>query len=220
MTHPGTGAHDEPPRLPTQAELDAEDLAEIARNVERTDIIGRYPRPEDDPGPAPAMLTRGAFGFWAIGAVLWAACFAYGMGTLGSIVDKLRARLQPQMEGIDDVDAAAQSHSMGGFFPPALLIGLMVAILVSGLLLRGVAKHHSRNLRSIYAAVVVIIMLFVPACSDLLFNYPDTSAIWRILMWATFGALGLSVVASFAPSVSRWLPASMRVKPMRVVRGR
>lgn len=217
MTFPGDS--NDAPRRPTQAELDAEDLAEIAKDTERADLTGRYPRRETDPGPPPAVLTRGVVGAWWAAAAVWLICFGYGFATLGDITDRLRARLAPQMEGIPNVDAATESRSMGGVFPPALLIGLMAAMLISYPLLVGIAKHHSRNLRSIYAALVVIIMLFIPACSDLLFNYPDTSALWRVLMWIQFGALGVSVVLAFTSPVNRWLPPSMRVKPMRMVRG-
>lgn len=219
MTTPGQwGDPDDEDRLPTQAELDAEDLAELARTSRDADLDARYPRRPLDPGPPPAALTRDALGAWYLAAAATLVCLVYGFATLGSIQDRLAARLEPQMAGVQKIDAHAQASSMASFWPPALLVGWLIAMALTYLLLISIAKHHSRNLRSIYAALTLVAVMFVPLTSDLLFSYPEVPAMIRVSAWVTVGALLLSVLMTFRGSVSRWLPASMRIKPSRVWR--
>ncbi|GAC58162.1 hypothetical protein GOHSU_31_00230 [Gordonia hirsuta DSM 44140 = NBRC 16056] len=219
MTLPGAWRDpDDPDRIPTQAELDAEDLAELARTSQDRALTERYPRRPDDPGPAPVALTRDAMWMWYLSAATALVCLIYGLATLGSEIDRLTARLEPQMADVQTIDAQATAASIAGFWPPALLIGWLLAMAVTYPLLTGIARHHSRNLRSVYAAVCVVVALFVPLIADLLFAYDEVPAVIRVLAWVSFGALLASVVMTFRGGIGRWLPESMRVKPSRVWR--
>lgn len=219
MTLPGAWRDpDDPDRFPTQAELDAEDLAELARTSQDRALTERYPRRPDDPGPAPVALTRDALWMWYLSAGSALVCLIYGLATLGSEIDRLTTRLEPQMADVQTIDAQATAASIAGFWPPALLIGWLLAMAVTYPLLTGIARHHSRNLRSVYAAVCVVVALFVPLIADLLFAYDEVPTLIRVLAWISFGALLVSVVMTFRGSIGRWLPESMRVKPSRVWR--
>lgn len=219
MTNPGTGGGpDDSDRIPTQAELDAEDLAELARTSKDRELTERYPSRAVDPGPPPPALTRSAPAAWWIGAATAAVCIVYAFATLGSIIDRLTERLGADMEQARQIDPNADPASMATFWPWALLIGWILALAISYVLLRGIATHHSRNLRSIYVAVVVLSMLFTPVVSDLLFNYDDVASVFRWLPWVSVAALAVSVVMVFRSTVGAWLPPSMRVKPSRVFR--
>ncbi|MEZ5212395.1 hypothetical protein MYK68_01620 [Gordonia sp. PP30] len=219
MTFPGPHGDDDDERIPTQAELDAEDLAELARTSRDADLAARYPRRPADPGPPPAALVRDAVWAWYLSAVAALVCVIFGFATLGATRARLQARLEPQMEGVKQIDAHAQASSMAHFWPLALLIGWLIAMALSYPLLVNIAKHHSRNLRSIYAALSVVIILFVPLISDLLFKYPEVSPVIRVLAWVSVGALLLSVLMTFRRAAGAWLPSSTRIKPGRVRRG-
>lgn len=219
MTFPGAwGDPDDEERLPTQAELDAQDLAEIARNSRDGDLAARYPSRPADAGPPPVALTRDAVWAWYLAALAALACIAYGFATLGSTAARLTDRLEPQMAQVQTVDAGASASSMGSFWPPALLIGWLIGMGVSYPLLVSIARHHSRNLRSIFAAVSVLIALFVPLAADLLFAYPEVPSAFGVLAWICVGALLVSVLMTFRGSVGRWLPTTTRIRPSRVWR--
>ncbi|MFT3716275.1 MAG: hypothetical protein QM774_10100 [Gordonia sp. (in: high G+C Gram-positive bacteria)] len=220
MTNPAPGNDpDDPDRIPTQAELDAEDLAEIARTSKDREITERYPQRPVDPGPPPRALTRDALGAWIVAVVTAAICIVYSFATLGSIFERLTERLEPDMGDVKQINPGATASSMAHFWPIMLLTGWIVTLALSYPLLVGIAKHHSRNLRSIYSALVLVIMLFTPVVADLLFNYPGVPSAMRILAWTSFAALGVSVLMVFRSSVGAWLPPSMRVQPLRVFRG-
>lgn len=219
MTYPSSwGQPDDGEPIPTQAELDAQDMAELAADRDRSDLTSHYPRPKADPGPPPWTLTTGAVYAWYLAAASALVCIVYGFATLGSEMDRLEARLKPQMADVTTIDADATASSMASFWPPALLVGWVIALGITYPLLMGIAKHHSRNLRSIYAAVSVLVILFVPLVADLLFAYPEVSIAYRVLSWVSVGALIASVVLTFSGGAGRWLPASNRIKPSRVWR--
>ncbi|MFC0313388.1 hypothetical protein ACFQNE_13225 [Gordonia phosphorivorans] len=220
MTAPGSWGdeHGDGEPLPTQAELDAQDMAELAANRGTADLTSLYPRRQSDPGPAPWALARGARYAWYLAAVSAAVCIGYGFATLGSTVERLRARLEPQMAEVTTIDAGASASSMASFWPPALLVGWVIAMGVTYPLLVAIGNHHSRNLRSIYAAVSVLVIMFVPLVTDLLFAYPAVPTAFRVCGWVSAAALVLSVLMTFSGAVGRWLPASTRIKPSRVWR--
>ena len=223
MTRPGDRSpddRDEPERadaVPTQAELDAQDLAELARTSKDADFHDRYPRRPADPGPAPRPLSRAA-GLWWLGAVAVIGYVVYGLIDRNTIRDGLAARLEPGMVEIDDADAAGRAADMAGFWPPALLIGMPVLMALTYPLLAGIANHHSRNLRSIYGAVTLVVLIFTPVVADLVLSYEQIPLIVRALPWVQFGALVLSLLMVFRRSVNQWLPSSTRVKPTRLLR--
>ena len=221
MTLPGAWHDpDDAESIPTQAELDAEDLAEIARTSTGRALTDRYPRRERDPGPAPVALTRDAFYVWCASAGTAVVCIGYGLATLGAATDRLAERLATQMSDVQRIDPQATAESIAGFWPPALLIGWLIAMAVTYPLFTAIAKYHSRNLRSMYAAVCVVVALFAPLIADLLFAYPDVPAVFRVSAWVSAGALLLSVVLTFRGAIGRWLPESTRIRPSRVWRER
>ncbi|NED63802.1 hypothetical protein G3I15_22980, partial [Streptomyces sp. SID10244] len=68
---------------PSQAELDAEDLAEIARSSKDRDQANLYPPRTGDPGPAPVALTLHArVAFWGAAAA-GLLSVVYGFVNLG-----------------------------------------------------------------------------------------------------------------------------------------
>ena len=83
------------PRIPTQAELDAEDMAEIARLSKDKDRQNRYPSRRADPGPPPAPLVRDARVLWWIAATACLAWVMYGLINLGWLEDLMAERLLP-----------------------------------------------------------------------------------------------------------------------------
>ncbi|MFM9376947.1 hypothetical protein [Gordonia sp. VNK21] len=221
MTDPGhRGDPDDPDRIPTQAELDAEDLAELERTSRDADIVDRYPRRRDDPGPAPRVLAHSVRVVWWIAAAAAAAYVVAGFVQRGTITDLLAGRLEPGLAEVNDADAgdaADRAQSMAQFWPPALLIGMVVLMALSYPLLVGIAGQHSRNLRSMYAAVVVVAALFTPVIGDLLFSYDEINVVVRALPWVQFAALLLTLLMVFRRAVNQWLPTSNRVKPGRML---
>ncbi|AVL99373.1 hypothetical protein C6V83_02795 [Gordonia iterans] len=219
MTYPGTwGDPDDSEHIPTQAELDAEDLAELERSSRDADLAARYPRRPEDPGPPPTALTRDALICWYVAALAALACIVYGFATLGAAVDRLADRLEPQMAEVHQIDGTRTAESMAAFWPPALIAGWLVAIAITYPLLVAIGRHHSRNVRSIYAAVCILTVMFVPLISDLLFDYPEVPSVFRVAAWVSVAGLLLSVLMTFRGSVGGWLPASTRLKPSKVFR--
>lgn len=217
MTEPA----DDPDRLPTQAELDAEDLAAIERSSRDVDAAGRYPPREDDPGPPPAALARHARVAWWGAAVAGLICVGYGFTHLGTITDLLRQRLQ---EGVitdpRNASSADQVDSLARFFPPFMLVMIVVFLVVEYLLLRAAANQHSRNCRNFFLSAVVVNLLCIPIGVDLLFGYPDVSSLMPIIGWIQFGLLILASLFTLQRAVNQWLPPSNRMRPSRMLRGK
>ncbi|MGV9711396.1 hypothetical protein ACWDTI_12110 [Gordonia sp. NPDC003424] len=217
MTDPA----DDPDRVPTQAELDAEDLAAIERSSRDRDQATLYPPRESDPGPAPAALSRHARVAWWGAAIAGLVSVGYGFLNLGTITDLLRQRL---LQGIttDPRNASSpdQVNSLAGFFPPFMLVMIVVFLVVEYLLLVAAANHHSRNCRNFFLAAVVVNLLCIPIGIDLLFRYPEVSSLMPIVGWIQFGLLVLAALFTLQRAVNRWLPASTRMRPSRVLRGK
>ncbi|WP_132992421.1 hypothetical protein [Gordonia zhaorongruii] len=210
---------DDPDRIPTQAELDAEDLAEIARKSKDAELRNRYPARPVDPGEPPRALVRDARIAWALAAVAGLVWIVYGFTHLSQITDLLSDRLRPGLENVPDVDPVEKAGSMAEFWPLAFLIGLPIAVALSWPLLVWIERGHSRNVRNVYLSVTVVLLLFVPVAADLLLNYPEMSGWVRAFAWVQFGLLILSALMTMRRSVSDWLPPSTRVRPIRVARG-
>ncbi|GEE01491.1 hypothetical protein nbrc107696_19370 [Gordonia spumicola] len=209
----------EPDRIPTQAELDAEDMAEIARKSKDADQRDRYPSRPVDPGEPPRALIRDARIAWLIAGVACLVWVVYGFANLDHITSMLAERLRPGMERVPDVDPDEKARSLASFWPTAFLIGIPVLMALTWPMLVGIASKHSRNLRNVYMSTVVVLLLFVPVCADLLFNY-DGSPRWVwATAWVQFAFLIGSILMTMRRSVGQWLPASMRVRPMRVAKG-
>ncbi len=209
----------DPDRIPTQAELDAEDMAEIARKSKDSEHRDRYPARPVDPGVPPLALTRDARVAWLIAGAACLVWVIYGFAHVSDITDLLADRLRPGLEKVPDVDPAEKAKSMAAFWPPAFLIGIPVLMALTWPMLVAIATKHSRNLRNVYMSTLVVLLLFVPVCADLLFNYPGSPRWVWAMAWVQFGSLILSILMTLRSSVGQWLPPSMRVRPMRVARG-
>ncbi|NLG46482.1 hypothetical protein [Gordonia sp. (in: high G+C Gram-positive bacteria)] len=203
------------PRIPTQAELDAEDMAEIARLSKDKDRQNRYPSRRADPGPPPAPLVRDARVLWWIAATACLAWVMYGLINLGWLEDLMAERLLPGLYDVPDVDPESKASSMADFWTPALLLGIPLFTALGYPLLVGIAKSNSRNVRSIYLALITVTVLFTVVGADLLFGYDEVSVTVRILAWVQCGALVLSGIVTMRRSISQWLPGAMTVKPFR-----
>ncbi|MBM7368368.1 hypothetical protein [Gordonia hydrophobica] len=219
MTTPSPSDDADRPRIPTQAELDAEDMAEIARRSKDNDHTNRYPARPVDPGAAPTALTRDARIVWYLGAAACLAWMIYGLTNLSWLEQLMAQRLLPGLESVPDVDPNTESASMAGFWTPGLLIGIPVFTALGYPLLVGIAKTHSRNMRSIYLALIVVTVLFTVVGADLLFGYDEVSVVVRVLAWVHCGALVLSGLLTLRKQVNEWLPQSMAAKPFRRSRG-
>ncbi|MFW0786537.1 hypothetical protein AAFP35_18735 [Gordonia sp. CPCC 206044] len=212
---------DDPDRIPTQAELDAEDLAEIERSSRERDESVLYPSRLEDPGAPPRSLTLHARVAWWGAAIAGLVSVIYGFVNLGSITDLLRARL---MEGVvnDPNNASPEDRvdSLAGFFPPFMLIMIVVFLAVEYALLVAAANHHSRNCRNFFLAAVVVNLLCIPIGIDLLFAYPEVSSSMTVIAWIQFALLILAGLFSLRRNVNQWLPPSTRMRPTRMLRGK
>lgn len=215
MTTPSPSDDADRPRIPTQAELDAEDMAEIARRSKDSDHNNRYPARPVDPGAPPTALVRDARIAWYIAAAACLAWMIYGLVNLSWLENLMTTRLLPGLESVPDVEPGAEAASMADFWTPALLIGIPMFTALGYPLLVGIAKAHSRNVRSIYLALIVVTVLFTVVGADLLFGYQQVSVVVRILAWVQCGALVLSALLTLRKPVNQWLPQSMTVKPFR-----
>jgi hypothetical protein len=200
-----------PDRVPSMAELDAMDMAEIAAGRTSADKHLR----DEDPGPPPASL-RHALTVWYAQAALGLVSVVYGFAALGTIEDGLRASLT---DGVvrdpDNAAPAGQISSLSSTVPPILLVGILVALAVQYPLLVAIARHHSRNCRNFYVTVVVVTLLAIPVGVDLLFDYPEVPTVMTVIAWVQFGLLVLSALFTFRRDVNLWLPAPMRLRPGR-----
>ena len=202
------------PDVPSQAELDAEDLAELAkRSSQDRDRASLSPVRRGDPGNVPVPLAKHAVAaFWAA-AVAGAICVVYGFLNLGTIQDLLHARL---LDGLrDDQGNAAPEDEVSGIastFPPVMLILIIVFLAVEYLLLVNAAKHNSRGVRNVYLAVVVVNMMCIPIGVDLLFAYDTLSVAVVVAGWAQLVFLALSALCTLRKEVNNWLPAPNKVR--------
>ncbi len=224
MTDPhGPGdPHDrDPERIPTQAELDAEDLAELERSSRDRDQAALYPPRPADPGSPPAALALHARVVWWGAAVIGLVLAVYGFFNLSTITDDLRQRL---LEGVvtDPANSAPedQVETLAGFFPPFMLVMIVVVLVIEYLLLVAAVTHHSRHCRNFFLAAVVVHLLCIPVGVDLLFRYPDISSTMVVLSWVQFVLLVIAALLTARRSVNIWLPESTRMKPTRMLRGR
>lgn len=214
-------APDDPDRIPTQAELDAEDMLAIERTSRDRDQANLYPPREQDPGPAPAALARHARVVWYAAAVAGLISVIYGFVNLGTITDLLRQRLN---EGVatDPHNASSpdQVNSLAGFFPPFMLVMILVFLAVEYALLVAAASHHSRNCRNFFLAAVVVNLLCIAIGIDLLFRYPEISSVMPVIAWIQFGLLVVAGLFTVQRAVNQWLPESTRMRPTRMFRAR
>lgn len=218
MTTPGSSDDADRPRLPTQAELDAEDMAEIARRSKDNDHVNRYPVRPVDPGPPPVALARDARIVWYVAGAACLAWMIYGLSNLSWLESLMADRLLPGLQTVKDIDPDSKAASMAGFWTPGLLIGIPLFTALGYPLLVGIAKARSRNVRSIYLALIVVTVLFTVVGADLLFGYEQVTVVARVLAWVQCGALVLSGLITMRRQVTDWLPASMTVKPFRRAR--
>ncbi|MGV9793320.1 hypothetical protein [Gordonia sp. NPDC003422] len=211
---------DDVDRTPTQAELDAEDLAALARSSKDRDQANLYPTRQSDPGVAPrALLVHARVAWWGA-AACGVVAVVYGFLNLGLITDLLRQRL---LDGVasDPNNAAPEERvdSLAGFFPPFMLLMILVLLAIEYPLLVAAANHHSRNCRNFFLAAVIVNMLCIPIGSDLLFRYDEISSTMVVVSWLQFALLGLAGVISLRRVVDRWLPESSRMRPSKMLRG-
>ncbi|NMO05249.1 hypothetical protein HH308_28925 [Gordonia sp. TBRC 11910] len=210
---------DQPDRIPTQAELDAEDMAEIARTSKDRDLSSLYPRRPDEPGPAPVALAVHARIAWYGAAAMGLITVVYGFINLGLISDLLRQRL---VEGIaqdpKNASPADQVNSLSSFFPPFMLVMIVVFLALEYPMLVGAANHHSRHVRNFFVATIVVNVLCVPIGIDLLLRYPEVSSVMVVVAWVQAGLLVISALCTLRRPVNRWLPESTRMKPSKMFR--
>ena len=212
--------YDDSDRIPTQAELDAEDLAELARTSKDRDRANLYPTPLDDPGPVPVPLALHARVAWWGAAIAGLCSVVYGFLNLGLITDALRQRLA---EGValdpNNAGPAEQVDSTATFFPPFMLVMIVILLAIQYPLLVATATHHSRTCRNLFLTVVLVNLLCIPVGNDLLFRYPDVWSTMSVIAWIQFGFLVLAALITLRKPVNQWLPASTRMRPSRVFRG-
>ncbi|GAB09181.1 hypothetical protein GOARA_031_00060 [Gordonia araii NBRC 100433] len=224
---------DDPDRIPSQAELDAMDLAELTHSSAESNV--HYPKPVDDPGPPPPALARDAWVCWWIGAAAGLASALYMLVNVMSISDALQSRLMEGMQQtIDDAirnrdkapagveipipkAPADEYHGLAHTLPPAMIVSIVALLAVQFALLRAIGNHHSRNARSLFAAFVLINLVCIPVGLDLL-AFSENAPLMFVIGWIQFGALVLAAVCTWRPSVGRWLPAPSPLRPTRLLR--
>ncbi|MEE4024494.1 hypothetical protein V1Y59_15520 [Gordonia sp. PKS22-38] len=212
---------DDPDRIPTQAELDAEDLAAIERSSRDRDDANLYPPPPGDPGPPPVALSLHARVAWWGAAVAGLVSVVYGFVNLGMITDLLRVRL---LEGVvadpNNASPEEQVDSLAGFFPPFMLVMIVVFLAAEYALLVAAATQHSRTCRNFFLAAVVINLLCIPIGIDLLFEYPEVWSAMPVIAWLQFGLLIIAGLFTVRRGVNQWLPDSTRMRPTKMFRAR
>jgi uncharacterized membrane protein YhaH (DUF805 family) len=213
MTYPD----DESDRTPTQAELDAMDLAALTRSSTESHV--GYPARQTAEGPPPAALVRDAWVFWWIAAAAGIASAVYLLLNIGSISDSLQQRLVDDIasEGPNAKAPADQFNGLAHFLPPFMLVVLVVLLVMQYVLLRATGVHHSRNSRNIFLALVLINLVCIPTGMDLL-QFAKDAKTMVIVGWIQFGALILAALCTLRPSVGRWLPPSRGLSPVKALR--
>lgn len=209
---------DVPPDLegmPTLAELDAMDMAEIADGRRSKD---KDHANFDEPAPPPASLQH-ALLLWLGAAAAALVSVVYGFANLGSISDLLNERLQIDVtEDPNNAAPADQIDSLSNLFPSALLITTLILLAVQYPLLVATSRRRSRGTRNVYVTMVVVTLLCIPMGIDLLFNYPPIPVEIRVVGWVQFALLLLSALFMLRRAVNRWLPPSERMKPSQLIR--
>ncbi|MFT4126689.1 MAG: hypothetical protein QM662_10715 [Gordonia sp. (in: high G+C Gram-positive bacteria)] len=212
---------DNPDRIPTQAELDAEDLAELARRSQDRDEALLYPRPEADPGEPPAELVRQARAVWLGAALAGLICLLYGIVEFGSIGDALADRLRSDAAAAPAGQPSADSIDTYAVVLPVIALVISAVLLIGeGIFLRATWIHHSRNCRNFFLTIVVVHVLCIPVGLDLFYDYPG---LWHgavIVGWGQLGLLVLAGLMSLRRAVDDWLPTSTRLRPTRMLGAR
>lgn len=223
MTDPSTapGAGDSEHR-PTQAELDAEDLAELRRTSTDRDRAELYPRPRSEPGAPPAALVTHARVVWWAAAIACLVCVVYGFAHLGQIEELLRARLlQGAAQGSSSNRLTPEkADSLAHTLPVPMLIAAVLLLVVEYITLVATATHHSRGSRSVFLTLVVVNVLCIPIGLDLLFRYDELWSAIVVIGWMQAALLVVAAVMTLRRSVDRWLPESTRIRPGRMMRNR
>lgn len=201
--------------MPTLAELDALDMAEIAAGRKSKD---KDHANFDEPVPPPASLHHALLLWWgAVAAAL--VSVVYGFANLGTIGDLLNERLQVGVaQDPSNAAPADQIDSLSNLFPPALLITTVVLLAIQYPLLVATSRRRSRGTRNVYVTMVVVNLLCIPMGIDLLFDYPSVPVAIRVVGWVQFALLLLSALFALRRSVNRWLPPSERMKPSHLIR--
>lgn len=100
---------DDPDKIPTQAELDAMDLAELASTSAESNVA--YPPRDEVPGPPPSALSRDAWVLWWIAAAAGIASAVYLLANMGGVIDGLKQRFHGELEqAIADTVAKGWRH--------------------------------------------------------------------------------------------------------------
>ncbi|GAA3045291.1 hypothetical protein GCM10010528_25720 [Gordonia defluvii] len=214
--------------IPSQAELDEMDMAELTRTSAESHVA--YPTRDEPAGPPPAALVRDAWVCWWIAAAAGLASAVFLLINLGSISGSLQERLRTDMErAIAEAAAKATKaanppsmpadgfHGLAHLLPPVMLMAIVALLVVQFLLLRGVSVHHSRNSRSIFLAAVLINLVCIPTGMDLL-RFADNAPSMVIVGWIQFGALMLAALCTLRPAVGRWLPAPRALRAGKLLR--
>lgn len=214
---------DEPERVPTQSELDAQDLAELEHRSADRDQANLFPTRPVDPGPPPrALLVDARVTFWGACACA-VAIISYGIANLSTISYLLRQRLLEGSTAATDPRDRLSTDRIDHFanwLPIPMLIAIVVLLVIEYLFLIAIANHHSRHCRSFFLTIVVVNLLCVPIGLDLLFRYQELWSGVVVLGWLQFGLLLLSALMTLRRSVGTWLPASTRIRPSLMMRGR
>lgn len=194
-------------------------MAEIARTSKDRDVSALYPTRAGDPGPPPVALALHARVAWWGAAVAGLVVVVYGFVNLGLISDLLRQRL---VQGIVDdphnASPAGQVDSIAGFFPPFMLVMIVVFLAAEYSMLMGAATHHSRHVRNFFVATVVVNVLCVPIGVDLLLRYSEIPSALVIISWTQAALLVVAMLFTLRRPVDRWLPESTRMKPTKMFR--
>lgn len=201
--------------MPTLAELDAIDMAEIAAGRKSKD---KDHANFDEPAPPPASLQH-ALILWLGAAAAALVSVVYGFANLGSIGDLLNERLQLGVtQDPNNAAPADKIDSLSNLFPPALLITTLILLAIQYPLLIATSRRRSRGTRNVYVTMVVVTLLCIPMGIDLLFDYPPVPVEIRVVGWIQFALLLLSALFTLRRGVNRWLPPSERMKPSHLIR--
>ncbi len=201
--------------MPTLAELDALDIAEIAAGRKSKD---KDHANFDEPVPPPASLHH-ALVLWFGAAAAALVSVVYGFANLGAIGDLLNERLEVGIaQDPNNAAPADRIDALSNLFPPALLITTLVLLAIQYPLLVATSRRRSRGTRNVYVATIVVTLLCIPMGIDLLFDYPSIPASIRVVGWVQFGLLLLSALFTLRRSVNRWLPPLERMKPSHLIR--
>ncbi|MGW0037448.1 hypothetical protein [Gordonia sp. NPDC003376] len=222
MTDPTDPAdRSDPERIPTQAELDAEDLAQLRRRSRDADEANLYPGRPTDPGPAPvALVVHARIAWWGstiAGLMVW----VYGIVDRSTIGDLLRSRmLTDAVSAPNGQPTGDQIDTYADVLPIIALVIMVLLPIGEYLFLVAAATRHSRNCRNVFLTIVVVHLLCIPVGIDLFFGYPGLWSGAVVLGWLQFALLIVAGVMTLRRVVDRWLPESTRMRPSRMLRAR